>query len=405
MKTLLQINIVVNFGSTGRIIEELGETAFQNGWNSYIAYGRKDEPDNPKTIRIGTDWDVKFHGLLTRIFDMHGFGSRNATFKLLKQIERIKPDIIHLHNLHGYYINIEILFNYIASKNIPVVWTLHDCWPITGHCVYFDVIRCQKWKTSCFNCPQKHEYPASYLVDNCLKNYTFKKKIFNSLGKLTLIPVSEWLEKIIKESYLAKYPTKVITNGIDIDLFHPVQQKTIREKYKIKDKFVILGVASVWSPRKGLNDFIKLSKELDSSYCIILVGLKHFQKLFLPSNIIGLGRTDSIQELVAFYSEADVFINPSLEESFGLTTVEAFACGVPAIVFNATASPKLIIPETGFIVEKGDTKGLLEAINIIKRKGKVSFSHACRELAKKLYDKNNRHIDYIKLYESILISK
>lgn len=405
MKTLLQINIVVNFGSTGRIIEELGETAVKNGWHSYIAYGRKDKPDNPKMIRIGSDWDVIFHGLLTRIFDKHGFGSHNATYKLLEQIEKIKPDIIHLHNLHGYYINIEILFNYIAIRNIPVVWTLHDCWPITGHCVYFDAISCQKWKTNCFNCPQKHEYPASYLIDNSENNYALKNKIFNSLNKLTLVPVSKWLEEIIKKSYLAKYPTYVINNGIDIELFHPVQQTTIREKYSIKDKFVILGVSSIWSPRKGLDDFIKLSKELDSSYCIILVGLNHYQKLFLPSNIIGLGRTDSTQELVSFYSEADVFINPSLEESFGLTTVEAFACGTPAIVFNATASPKLIIPETGFIVEKGDIKGLVEAINTIKRKGKKSFSQACQKLAKKLYNKNYRHIDYINLYESILLDQ
>ncbi len=365
MKTLLQINIVVNFGSTGRIIEELGETAFQNGWNSYIAYGRKGKPENTKTIRIGSNWDVIFHGLFTRIFDRHGFGSRNATYKLLKQIEEIKPDIIHLHNLHGYYINIDILFNYIVRRNIPVVWTLHDCWPITGHCVYFDVIHCQKWKTTCFSCPQKHEYPASYGIDNCSKNYVLKKKIFNSLNKLTLVPVSEWLEKIIKESYLAKYPTHVINNGIDIDLFHPVKQKTIREKYNIQDRFIILGVASDWSPRKGLNDFIKLSKELDSTYCIILIGLNPFQKLFLPSNIIGLGRTENTQQLVTFYSEADVFFNPSLEESFGLTTVEAFACGVPVIVLNASASPKLILPETGFIVEKGDIQGLIEAINII----------------------------------------
>ena len=405
MKTLLQINIVVNFGSTGRIIEELGETAFRNGWNSYIAYGRKDKPENPKTIRIGTNWDVKFHGLLTRIFDRHGFGSRNATHKLIEKIEKIKPDIIHLHNLHGYYINIKILFDYIASKNIPVVWTLHDCWPITGHCVYFDVIHCQKWKTTCNHCPQKHEYPASYVVDNCMKNYRLKNEIFNSLSKLTLVPVSEWLEEIIKESYLAKYPTCVINNGIDVDLFHPVGQTTIREKFNIKEKFIILGVASVWSPRKGLNDFLKLSKELDSSYIIILIGLNNFQRLFLPTNIIGLGRTESTQELVTYYSEADVFINPSLEESFGLTTVEAFACGVPAIVFNATASPKLIMPETGFIVEKGDIKGLIEAINTIKRKKKNSFSQACRELAMKLYNKNYRHIDYLNLYESVLNDK
>lgn len=402
MKTLLQINIVVNYGSTGRIIKELGQTAYQNGWNSYIAYGRKFQPRKSELIRIGSVWDVVLHGLLTRLFDKHGFGSRNATIKLVEQIDKIKPDIVHLHNLHGYYINIEVLFNYLAVKNIPVVWTFHDCWPLTGHCVYFDVVGCEKWKTECFSCPQTKEYPASYGVDRSNNNYHIKRKLFTSLKKLTIVPVSGWLEKIVNQSLFGKFPSRVISNGIDTDVFHPIKDTSIRDKYNLQNEFIILGIASFWSSRKGLYDFIKLSKRLDTSYRIILVGLNAKQRIHLPPNIIGLGRTENIQELVALYSNADVFINPSLEETFGLTTVEAFACGTPSIVFNATASPDLIIPETGFIVEKGDIQGLVEAVQNIKVKGKSSFSSACRELAVKLYNKNDRHLDYLKLYESIL---
>lgn len=402
MKTLLQINIVVNYGSTGRIIEELGQTAHQNGWNSYIAYGRKFQPRKPDLIRIGSVWDVMFHGLKTRLFDKHGLGSRCATIKLVEQIDMIKPDIIHLHNLHGYYINIEVLFNYLALKKIPVVWTFHDCWPMTGHCVYFDVVGCEKWKNRCFCCPQKKEYPASFGADRSKNNFLQKKKLFTSLNKLTIVPVSEWLRTIVNQSFFAKFSSQVISNGIDTDVFHPIKDSSIRDKYSLQNKFIILGIASIWSPRKGLNDFIQLRRRLDSNYSIILVGLNAFQRLLLPSNIIGLGRTENIQALVAIYSNADVFINPSVEETFGLTTVEAFACGTPAIVFNATASPELIMPETGFIVEKGDIQGLLDAIQRIKVKGKNSFSQSCREQALKFYDKKDRHMDYLYLYESIL---
>ncbi len=402
MKTLLQINTVVNYGSTGRIIEELGYTAYQNGWNSYIAYGRKGRPYNSKLIKIGSDWDVILHGLQTRLFDKHGFGSRNATLQLIVQIDKIKPDIIHLHNLHGYYINIKVLFDFLAVTNIPVVWTFHDCWPMTGHCVYFDSVSCNKWETECFGCPQTDEYPASFGFDRSKKNYFVKKVLFTSLTNLTIVPVSEWLGNIVKKSYFLNFPIKVINNGIDTDKFCPLKTTSIRSKYCLENKFIILGVASIWSIHKGLGDFIKLSRMLGKNYQIILVGLTELQIHTLPSNIIGIKRTDNIQELVAFYSDADVFINPSIEESFGLTTIEAMACGTPTIVFSATASPELTIPVTGFIVAKGNIKGIIEAIHKIKIKGKSCFSSACRDRVIKLYDKNDRHMDYLNLYESIL---
>lgn len=402
MKTLLQINIVLNFGSTGRIIRELGETAKQNSWNSYFAYGRKNQPQDSNIIKIGTVWSVFIHGIQTRLFDKHAFGSSKATLDFIDQIEKIQPDIVHLHNLHGYYINIEVLFKYLHSRDIPVVWTFHDCWPFTGHCVYFDVVGCEKWKTACFRCPQKKEYPASFGIDRSRKNYQQKKFLFTSIKNLTIVPVSRWLENIVKQSFFSEFPTHVISNGIDTDTFRPQSDSPIRDKFRLENKFIILGVASMWSPHKGLNDFITLSRKLESDDQIIIAGLSEAQIKNLPANIIGLGRTENLQELVALYSDADVFVNPSLEETFGLTTTEAMSCGTPTIVFNATASPELTMPETGLIVEKADIQGLLDAIKEIKTKGKSSYSKACRERVLKLYNKNDRHMDYLNLYESIL---
>lgn len=401
-KIVLQINSVVAFGSTGRGTEELGQVSLANGWDSYIAYGRIDRPSKSKLIKIGTDWDIKLHGLKTRLFDHHGLGSRKATEKLVDQINKIKPDIIHLHNLHGYYLNIEILFKFLSNINIPVVWTFHDCWPMTGHCTHFDFIGCEKWKTECYDCPQKKEYPASWGCDRSKQNFHLKKELFTTLKNLTIVTGSEWLGNIVKQSHFSRLPIYVINNGINTDVFKPVEDSIIKIKYNLSNKFIILGVASIWGSHKGLKDFIELSKQLDDTYQILLVGLTNSQMKTLPNNIIGINRTENIQELVTLYSSADVFINPSLEETFGLTTVEALACGTPAIVFNATASPELLIPETGLVVEKDDMQGLIDAIKIIKEKGKSSFSSACRDRVIKLYDKNNRYMDYLNLYESML---
>jgi glycosyltransferase involved in cell wall biosynthesis len=402
MKKLLQINTVVNCGSTGKIAEDIGQIVIQNGWSSYIAFGRDEKPSESKLIKIGNNIDMELHGLQTRLFDRHCLASRNATIDLVEQINKIKPDIIHLHNLHGYYLNIEILFNYLAQNSIPVVWTLHDCWPITGHCVYFDYVGCERWKTGCFDCPQKKTYPSSYFYDRSIKNYSLKNKLFNSINRLTIVPVSDWLSEIISQSFLAEHPMKVIKNGIDIDIFSPTDCNEIKKKYNLDGKYILLGVAGIWSPRKGLSEFIKLNENIDSNYQIILVGLSSSQIKSLPKNIIGIPEIENNKELAEFYSVADVFVNPSLEETFGLTTVEALACGTPAVVYNATAIPEIISPETGSLVEKGDIQGLINAIVTIQKKGKNYYSLACTEHARMFYNKNDRYLDYLKLYEKIL---
>lgn len=399
---ILQINSVVNKDSTGRIAEEIGQTAIEAGWKSYIAYGRNDRPSESELIKIGNDWDIKMHGFQTRLFDRHGLGSRSATKELIGIIKEISPNIIHLHNIHGYYINIEILFNYLRKTNIPVVWTLHDCWPITGHCAYFTFVGCEKWKTQCYDCPQKTSYPASWLVDRSEKSYQLKKALFTSLPNLTLVPVSNWLSEILMESFLQDYPIKLIHNGINTCVFKPSSSKVFRSKHDLVHKFLLLGVASDWSPRKGLKNFIKLSKHLNSEYQIVLVGLSREQIEHLPENILGIERTESVEELAELYASSDVYVNPTYEDNFPTTNLESLACGTPVITYKTGGSPEAIDDLTGIVVEQDNIDKLIDAIEMVKNKGKQSYSEACVNRAHRLYKKEDRYQEYIELYNSLL---
>jgi putative colanic acid biosynthesis glycosyltransferase len=401
-KKILQINTVINFGSTGRISEEIGLLAIQNGWDSYIAFGRYDRFSDSNKFRIGNDLDIIWHGIETRLFDRHGFSSVNATKQLIEKIKTINPALIHLHNLHGYYLNIEILFNYLSTVSIPVVWTFHDCWPITGHCSHFMFVNCNKWKTECYECPQKTRYPASYFIDRSKKNYVLKKELFNSLSNLTLVPVSEWLSSVLKESFLHKYPIKVINNGINTEVFKPSEKFDFRLKYSLDNKFILLGVASIWDERKGLKDFIELSKLLNSDYQIVLVGLTNKQIKQLPENILGVERTESVEGLADIYASSDVFINPTYEDNFPTTNLESLACGTPVITYKTGGSPEAIDDSTGIIVEQGNINKLVDAVNQIKSHGKQNYSDACVDRAHRLYRKEDRYKEYIDLYESLL---
>jgi len=399
MPILLQICVEGNTGSTGTIAEAIGKIAISRGWDSYIAHGRFTTPSESKTIKIGNSLDIFFHGLQTRIFDRHGLGSKCATRKFIERIKLIKPDIIHLHHLHGYYINIELLFEFLAKASIPVVWTFHDCWSITGHCYHFDFVGCNKWHSECYNCPQIKEYPASLFIDRSKKNFYLKKRLFNSVENLTVVPVSNWLNDIVGNSFMRKLSRIVIYNGIDLNLFSPDSlNNSAREKFAIGAKFMILGVATTWSARKGLQDFIELSRYIDSNIILVLVGLSSSQIKNLPKNIIGLKRTESRKELRDLYIACDVFMNLSVEETFGLTTAEALACGTPAIVYDATASPELVDKSTGLVVEKQNIQKLLLAIEKIRSIGKLYYSKACRSRAVELFDRDIRYNEYINLY-------
>lgn len=398
---VFQISSELNVGSVGRIAEQIGEAVLANGWKSYIAYARESFQSSSISYKIGSKKDIYYHVIYTRLTDRHGFASKNATNKLIKKIKEVNPDIIHLQHMHGYFINIQILFDFLKDTNLPVVWTFHDCWSFTGHCAYYEFIDCNKWKTQCEKCPQLNEYPKSIWMDNSKKNYLEKKKLFTSVDNITIVPVSNWLEGEVKKSFLKNYHVKTIHNGIDIQQF-VYRENDFKHRYNIENKFLILGVASPWDKRKGLKYFIELSKILSDDYKIVLVGLSKKQVEALPANIIGFERTKDVNELAQLYSAADVFLNPTLEEALGLTNIEAQACGTPVITFNSGGSPETIDETTGIVVEKGDINGVIRAIEKIRVNGKIFYSEHCRKRVESLFDKNNKFKEYIRLYESIL---
>lgn len=404
MPKLLQISIEVNSGSVGKIAEQIGETVLENNWTSYITYARNNNPSKSNVIKIGNKFDLYRHGLETRVFDNHCFSSKSATKELIVRIDEIDPDIIHLHHLHGYFINIEILFDYLQKKKKPLVWTFHDCWSFTGHCAYFDFIGCEKWKAECHNCEQKGEYPKSLIFDRSKQNYIDKKRIFNSIDNLTIVPVSFWLADKVKESFLKDHRCEVIQNGIDLNKFYPKESRIkIDRKYNFTNKFLVLGVASTWEKRKGLDEFVKLSGLLDNElYSIILVGLSTKQIEKLPTNIIGIERTESVEQLADLYSAADVFVNPTFEDTYPTTNLESMACGTPVITYRTGGSVESVNDSTGIVVDKGDTNELVKAIEKIKNKGKGFYENNCRKHSIQNFDKKVKFKEYYKLYEEIL---
>jgi len=404
MHTLLQISIEVNSGSVGRIAEQIGETVILNGWTSYITFARNNNPSSSNVIKIGNKFDVYLHGIETRIFDNHCFSSASATRDLVEAIKTVKPDIIHLHHLHGYYINIEILFDYLRESGVPIVWTFHDCWSFTGHCAHFDFVGCDKWKTGCYSCEQKNEYPASLIFDRSQLNYRDKKRIFNSIDNLTIVSVSNWLDTKVKDSFLNSYPSKVIQNGIDLTQFKPFKSRGhIDNLYGTKDKWIILGVASTWDNKKGLNDFIQLDKILDKQkFLIVLVGLSQKQISKLPKSILGIKRTENVRQLADLYSAADVFLNPTFEDTFPTTNLESLACGTPVITYNTGGSVESVSSNTGFIVDKGNIPSLKSSILEIISRGKGYYTDICRETAEKYFDKKIKFNEYLKLYNELI---
>ncbi len=405
MPTLLQINTTLNQGSTGRIAEQIALLAEKNGWECYIAHGgRYVGRSEIKSIRISSKYDNFYHAIAGEFLGRHGLASTQATKHFVDKIDRLKPDIIHLHNIHGYYLNYQVLFEYLAISNIPIVWTLHDCWSFTGHCTHFDNFGCDKWKIECGNCPLLMAQYKSRIFDRSRKNYLLKKELYNQLQNVTIVPVSNWLGGLVSKSILGHFPIEVIHNGINIDLFKPLEN-TIRETYKIdSNKTIILGVVgSGFDNEKGKLEFIELAKREDLQ--IILVGLSGDDTKGLPDSIIKIERTQSQRELAEFYSAADVFINPTYNDTFPTTNLEALACGTPVVTYRTGGSPEAIDELTGIVIEKGDIDGLIAAIEMLREKGKGYYTKACRMRAKRCFNKDERFADYIKLYDRILNSK
>ena len=399
---VLQINVAIKTGSTGRIVEQLGERIVAAGEQSVIAFSRKiDNTSASKMIKIGSKIDFYKHVLSTRIFDNHGFASKKSTEIFLNQIEEIKPDVIHLHNIHGYYIHVGRLFDFLAKKNIPIVWTLHDCWPFTGHCAYFDSVNCDKWKTACLKCPLKRSYPASWYIDNSRDNFIRKKSHFQKIRNMTIVTPSGWLKDLVLESFLQNNSVKVIHNGVDLSIFKP-KSKVSLSQYKLENKTVLLGVASIWESRKGLDDFVALSKLLSSQYQIVLVGLTAKQKAALPDAIIGIERTESLDQLVALYNAAAIYINPTYSDNFPTTNIEALACGTPVITYRTGGSPEAIDSNTGLVVEKGAIEQLVMAVEEIGDHTDRFTTVQCRSRAEALFNKDERFDDYVALYNKVV---
>lgn len=395
MKVLI-INEVCGTGSTGRICVDLADNLDKLGHEVKIAYGRDGQvPEQYKkyAVRIGTDIDVKFHAIKTRLFDATGFGSRNATKKFIKWIMRYNPDIIHLHNLHGYYINIEILFDYLKISEKKVIWTMHDCWAYTGHSAYCDVVECTRWMDGCHKCPQKLVYPKSY-VDRSNKNWKKKKVIFSSVPGLTVVCPSEWLANQVRHSFLKEYPVMVINNGIDTNIFYPLPND-YKEKHGLEGKKIILSVATVWNDLKGYSDFLKLAKRISKEYRIIMVGAMDRALIkTLPHNIINIRRTDNVQEMAVLYNAADIFLNLTYCDTYPTVNLESVACGTPIITYAVGGSAESAQKYGGYTVKRGDINAVLEIIEVASKNKKSVILQDINEL-----DKKNAIFKYINYYK------
>lgn len=356
MKALF-INTVCGMGSTGRICLEQAEELIAKGYEVRIAYGREarvPEEYNSLLVKIGNDFDVKMHGVITRAFDRHGFASKKATKKFLKWANKYNPDLLILHNIHGYYINVEQLFDWIKKRpNMKIRWTLHDCWAFTGHCSYFTMAQCNRWKTQCFQCPQKKKYPSSLLLDNSRKNYFQKKKLFTNVNNLTLVTPSKWLSDLVHESFLKEYDIEINYNNINKEIFKPTNND-FRKIYKIEDKKIILGVAGQWDERKGLDDFIKLANIIETDTVIVLVGLNDEQLCRLPQNCIGMKKTQNAVELAALYTTADIFFNPTYEDNYPTVNLESEACGTPVITYNVGGAKETLKDSMSCAIDVGN---------------------------------------------------
>lgn len=397
MPTLLQINVTANWGSTGKIAEQIGLCAQAHGWKSYIAFGRMANPSKNELVKIGNAFDVYEHYTEARLLDNEGLASRRATKRLLRRMDEIKPDIVHLHNIHDHYLNYPMLFRYLAEKKIPVVWTQHDQWATTGHCCY-NLVGCERWKEECHDCPISEWYS----IDRSRRNFRLKKQLMEDIPSLTIVPVSEWLGENVRQSHLKNRPIQVIHNGIDINTFSP-QPTNAHDRYGIdKQKKIILGVAALWDARKGLNDFCELAKRLYAGkYAIVIVGqrtedIKHTEN---GCQMVFVDRTQNALELAQLYSSAAVFVNPTYQDNYPTTNLEAIACGTPVITYRTGGSPEAVDENTGAVVEQGDIDGLVSAI---ERLANGDYKDACRKKAEREFDNSKCFNPYIKLYNKLL---
>ena len=389
---LVQINTVCGKGSTGKICVAVSELLASKGIENYILYAWE-KSNYALGIKYMSNLSMKHQALKSKVLGNYGFNSYFSTLRLIQNLEKISPDIIHLHNLHGHNVHLETLFSYFKKKKIKIFWTFHDCWAFTGYCPYYDLAECEKWKVECRNCAQYKKY--SCFFDRSASLYRKKKELFTGLD-LTIITPSQWLANEVKQSFLKEYPVKVINNGIDLSIFCP-RESNFRKKYNLKDKFVVLGVADQWGVRKGLDIFVELSKRLDERFQIVLVGTNSKVDKKLPNNIISIHRTNNQIELAEIYTAADAFVNPTREENFPTTHMEALACGTPVIAFNTGGCAEMLNEKCGIVTEKENIEELVKKIISVCCNG-IFLTDDCIARAKD-FEQQIKFEEYISLYE------
>ena len=397
MKVLV-INAESGFGGGPAVIaNDIAKTVIKQGGEAMVAYGRQADPNSGvTTFYIKNGIALYTHVLLTRLFDAHGLGSRNATKHLIRFIEEYNPDVVNLHNIHGYYLNIEILFRYLAERDIPIVWTLHDCWAFTGHCAYFDKVDCKKWESGCSACPIRSSYPKS-IIDRSARNYAIKKELFTKPHRMKIVTPSKWLEAYVKSSFLSKYECITIHNGIDLKKYRPLVSNW-KSEHGLAKKKIVLGVAAGWDERKGLGDMFELSKVLGDKYAVVIVGLRPEQMKTIPEGVIGILRTESVEELIRIYTTADVFVNPTVSDNFPTVNLEALACGTPVVTYNTGGSGEALDAECGVIVEQRNVRQMADSVRELCLKANLEEKCLRRIVA---FDAEKQYDKYVDVFSSM----
>lgn len=398
------INSVSGYGSTGSICVDIAMELEHQGHECFIAYGQISRGYHNE-FKIGTKLENHLHNVGSRLFGKQGYFTKSGTKKLVDFLRSYNPDVIHLHNLHGNYLNLEILFEYLIEVQKPVVWTLHDCWAFTGKCVYFTDVSCEKWKTECHNCPQIKKYPPSLFLDRSQVMFRDKKRWFTALNNATILPVSKWLASEVSFSFLNRYKIEPIYNWINHAIFYPKVDENVAANYNFDSgKFTILCVSAFWNKNDvRFQDLVKLANSLDENYQIIVVGQMEAPNL-LPSNCTYITYINGKEELAKIYNFADVYVHLSTEDTFGLVIAEAMSCGTPVIVYDVTACPEIVGANCGYKVPKRNISEIQKAIEIVKQNTKSYYSDSCRSHVLSNFDIKINVNMIINIYHNSLLS-
>lgn len=396
---VFQLNTFCGVKSTGRIAAEIAKLVKQDGGECRIGYGVPGiSPDSePFAYRIGTPVERKLHGAMRKLLDAEGCGSVLGTRQLIREMRAFTPELIHLHNLHGCYLNLPMLFDELARMNKPVIWTLHDCWPFTGHCAYFDYVGCDHWQSQCHDCPQKASYPTCIGLSRARQNFEQKKRMFTQLQNLTFVAPCRWMTQPLSRSFLNRYPVQVIPNGVNLTVFKPVDSD-LRMRYGIGEKKIVLSVASEWDERKGLRYLLEARQKMGPEYCFVVIGLSEQHVTDLPDGMIGLTHTANADELAAWYTAADCLANPTMEDNMPMVNLEALACGTPVAVFATGGCPEAV-GECGRVIPQGDVDALCEAILQLCQM-KPALRSLCLTRARD-FDSRKTFQSYLELYKEL----